>query len=523
MRFLSLALTLLLASVIRADCLPEDQIANQFIIRLKQNPDLRLASKLKSSFLVATKQRGLGVKSIFEASHNNWPTVFGVKTRTANDLTYLLSHPEVDLVEPDCRVQMFSASALVPIQFNDPHFHKQWALQKISAPLGWNYSKGSNQVTVAVSDSGIDYLHEDLNVNMWTNSGETPSNNIDDDRNGCIDDIYGCDFGDNSGDPMPLGDFTMVHGTHVAGLIGAVGNNGKGVSGVAPVVKLMAVKIFDREGHLGSQSASLKSIYYAVNNGARLINCSWGRRGLPTSLEKDAIQYAEDRGVIVVAAAGNSNLDAAGFSPAGIPAVVTVASTDSQDQLSQFSNWGDSIDFAAPGGNGDVDNPIDLILSTFPRAHNNYGELFGTSMAAPFVTGLAALVLSVNLEFTKEQVLKFMREGADSIQVSNFDGTREFTYKRINVVKTLELALKETSEAPIPTCASTNCQASSNNELQASKGASSLSQTQASCAMIRSPDPKNKAERILLFLLPLLVVYCLKRLTWLRNSATRTK
>src|SRR5262249_25653270 len=151
------------------------------------------------------------------------------------------------------------------------------------------------------------------------------------------------DLADDDGDPMPnLNNSDFNHGTHVAGIIGAVGNNNLGVTGVAQRVQIMAAKGFNNSSTDGSaeERALIETVYYAVNNGARVSNCSWGRQGTPLQSELDAFNYAHDHGVVVVDAAGNSTMSAAGFSPAGISTVITVGAVDRSDQMAGYSNWG---------------------------------------------------------------------------------------------------------------------------------------------------------------------------------------
>jgi len=244
-------------------------------------------------------------------------------------------------------------------QPNDPKFAKLWGMSKIKAPQAWETNVGSPGVVVAVLDTGVDYRHEDLAANMWRNPGEIAGNNIDDDNNGFIDDVYGYDFaadrfGNQDSDPMDIDS----HGTHVAGTIGAVGNNGKGVCGVSWQVRVMALKAFWPDLHI-FDSDCIEAIEYAVKMkreyGVNLvaINASFGGGG-EDQLQKDAIAEAGNQGIAFVCAAGNEggDNDAAPFYPAGydLPSIVAVAATDEDDLLATFSNYGaNSVDLAAPG------------------------------------------------------------------------------------------------------------------------------------------------------------------------------
>ncbi len=285
---------------------------------------------------------------------------------------------------------------------NDTRFSELWGMKNtgasggvagadIDAGLAWDTSTGSRNIVVAVIDSGIDYNHEDLKANMWTNPGEVPGNNVDDDGNGYVDDVYGYDFGAGDADPM---DDLIGHGTHCAGTIGAVGNNALGVAGVNWTVQLMACKIADAAGGL-SDAAAIEAIDYAWKMGARVSNNSWGGAGYSQTLY-DAIKRARDNNHLFIAAAGNSASDNDQLphypSSYDLDNIIAVAATDRRDDMANFSCYGaTSVDLGAPGVE---------ILSTLPTAGSQMGQLYGlaqgTSMATPHVTGAAALVLSAD-------------------------------------------------------------------------------------------------------------------------------
>lgn len=290
-------------------------------------------------------------------------------------------------------------NTLVP---NDPYYSSTgtwgqsypdlWGMKKINMEEAWNEATNSASIVVADIDTGVDRNHEDLKDNMWTNPGETPGNAVDDDGNGYVDDYYGWNFVNNTGDPMD----DHGHGSHTVGTIAGVGNNGTGVVGVNWTAKVMALKFLDNKGS-GSLDNGIKGLQYAADNGARVSSNSWGC-GCPSKAMDDAIKYEHDKGMITVVAAGNSNSDAIDFSPAGADYAITVAASDWNDTKPLFSNWGEKIDVAAPGVE---------ILST--RASNNpmctsnrtvgtsYCHVSGTSMATPHVAGLATLLLSKTL------------------------------------------------------------------------------------------------------------------------------
>lgn len=298
----------------------------------------------------------------------------------AAGLERLNRHPAVLFAEPDFPL---SVAELRP---NDFRYGEQWHLEDreaggdearfdIGAPRAWSESTGSPAVRVAIIDTGIDYFHPDLEANIWVNEGEIPGNGLDDDANGYVDDIHGYDFVSDDGDPMD----DHHHGTHVAGIVGAVGNNEIGVTGVCWQVQLMALKSFDENGD-SRVSDSIVAIQYAIANGATVLNASWGGSDPSQALEM-ALSEAWNAGLVIVAAAGNNRSDDL-YYPAALDGVIAVAALTREGRRARFSNYGDFVDVSAPG---------DRIMSTLPES--SYSPLSGTSMAAPQVAGLAALLL----------------------------------------------------------------------------------------------------------------------------------
>ncbi len=299
-------------------------------------------------------------------------------------------NPKVRYVEPDYELHIVQT---IP---NDLH-PNLWGLNNtgvyaggtpdadIDAPEAWDIQTGSENVVVAVIDTGLDYNHVDLSSNAWTNPGEIPGNGVDDDNNGYVDDFYGYDF--YHGDSDPLDDHG--HGTHCSGTIAAVGNNGIGIVGINWRARIMALKAFNQYGS-GSTLAAIASIEYVAMMKQRGIpvvamSNSWGNTTYSQSMH-DAISAANDEGILFVAAAGNYSRDndATPFYPASynVPNVISVAASDYNDNLASFSCYGaTSVDLAAPGVS---------ILSTV--LGNGYSYWNGTSMATPHVTGVAALV-----------------------------------------------------------------------------------------------------------------------------------
>ncbi len=272
----------------------------------------------------------------------------------------------------------------------------------IDAYDAWDIGTGSSDVVVAVIDTGVDTDHEDLAANMWTNTGEIASNGIDDDGNGYVDDVYGYDFVDDDNDPNPSpnglddddyggADTGITHGTHVAGIVAAVGNNTTGVTGVAWTASIMALQVLDDEG-IGADADISEAVEYAADNGADIIQMSLGGYG-STSVLEDAIEYAAGKGVPIIAATGNDgiNINNDPFYPACYDDVLGVASVDANDAASYFTNYGTNCaDLSAPG---------EFVLSTLYTDDATYGfttdydYMSGTSMATPSVSGVAALIL----------------------------------------------------------------------------------------------------------------------------------
>jgi subtilisin family serine protease len=281
-------------------------------------------------------------------------------------------------------------------QPNDPHFVDQWALNNLGTNGGkeradldaleaWQTTQGSEEVVVAVLDSGVDYTHVDLKANMWFRPESIPA--YVDDQLGTFNDLNGYNGTDNIADPMD----DNGHGTHCAGIIGAEGNNGEGVTGINWKVKIMPLKFLGRGG-FGSTNDAIEAINYAIDRkkkgvNVRVISASWGSTSRSKALE-DTIRAAGEAGILFVAAAGNngSNNDRWPHYPSNydLPNVVSVAALDRTDSLASFSNFGvKTVHVAAPGKE---------ILSTW--LSDNYREASGTSMATPYVSGIAALIVA---------------------------------------------------------------------------------------------------------------------------------
>ncbi len=269
----------------------------------------------------------------------------------------------------------------------------------IDANLAWDITTGSSSVVVGMCDSGIRKTHEDLAANIWTNPGEIAGNNVDDDGNGRVDDTWGWDFYNNDKDPTD----DNGHGTHTSGTVGAVGNNAKGVAGVCWTVRLAGLKIGSRTGSI-SLSAAIASVDYCVGKGIKVANHSWGGPSFNTTLN-NAITNARNAGHMLVCSAGNGGSDGVGDNNDAVAQypsnysqdnIISVAAIDNRNLLASFSNYGvTTVDIGAPGVN---------TASCGRQSNSNYVYMSGTSMAAPHVTGVCALVWARNPTWTYAQV-----------------------------------------------------------------------------------------------------------------------
>ena len=288
------------------------------------------------------------------------------------------------------------ATAIMP---NDPGFYKQTGLDNpagvdIRATTAWETTQGSSATIVAVIDSGLDLTHPEFAGRVWVNEAE--ANGVpgrDDDGDGLVDDVNGWNYLNNNAYVQD----DNGHGTHVTGIIAASGNNGVGLAGINWNTRIMPLKFIGSDGN-GSVDDAIKAIYYAVDHVPRVINASWGGNDKIRALT-DAIQYANNHNVVFVTAAGNESVNNGVFRsyPANdrLPNVISVAAVDSNGALASFSNYGvTTVDIAAPGVN---------IRSTVPGGYATYS---GTSMAAPFVTGVVSLLVGMHPELKASQLVQ---------------------------------------------------------------------------------------------------------------------
>jgi subtilisin family serine protease len=379
--------------------LEHEHVPGELIVKFRGSGD-------KTAAGVGAKEKAVFASGARLLSFPEKSDLFAVARQLAAD-------PAVEYVEANTILHAFT----VP---NDPRFGETYGMHNtgqsggavdadIDAVEAWDFEKGTRETLVGVIDTGIDRSHPDLAANMWTNPGESgldsagadkQTNGVDDDNNGFVDDWRGWDFVNNDNDPFD----DNMHGTHCAGTIGAVGDNGIGVAGVAWEVSLVGIKFLSGSGS-GSLADAVKAIDYATRIGVDLTSNSWGGGGFSQAL-LDSIRAAEQADILFIAAAGNSalNNDTALTYPASYDSenIIAVAATDHSDALASFSNYGESkVHLAAPG----VD-----VLSTTPGA--SYQTLSGTSMATPHVAGAAALLRG---RFRSEPYVKIKARLVNSI------------------------------------------------------------------------------------------------------------
>ncbi len=360
---------------------------------------------------------------------------------TALQQTYMLSFDDAgnvdNLIQTLLQSGQVEYAEKVPLDKicitpNDPSFSSQWHLSTINAEGAWNYfSTGSNTV-IAIVDDAVSRTHPDLSPNLWVNPGEIPGNGIDDDNNGYIDDINGYDVASDDNNPNPPNP-SFNHGTHVAGIAAAATNNNTGVASIGYSCKLMCIKASTSPTLITS---GYDGIIYAANSGADIINLSWGS-SVFSATAQNIINYAISKGCLIVAAAGNDNVNTA-FYPAAYNGVLSVAATSSDDTKASFSNYGNWVDVSAPGDN---------IYSTLPGG--NYGYFSGTSMAAPLVAGLAGLMKSLNPGMPAGDIVNCIQNTAVNINALNPSYSGSLGSGRIDAAAAMQCVSTTLSSPPI--------------------------------------------------------------------------
>ncbi|MEX2462422.1 MAG: S8 family peptidase [Paenibacillaceae bacterium] len=360
---------------------------NEVVVKFKQPPTENQLKQIQAE-IHAKKVKKLGYTFIFQA-----------ETLDAKQLMSYFQKWDVVYSEPHF---LYLTNEKVPATVNEPNdllYSKyQWNLPIIKTEIGWDVGKGSENVIVAVVDTGADLNHPDLQGRLQTGY------NVVDSQSPPMDDVG--------------------HGTHVAGIISALVNNGEGVAGMTWYNPVMPIKVLDETG-AGNTYNVAQGIIWAADHGAKVINMSLGNYADANFLH-DAIKYAYDKDIVLIAASGNDNTEEPGF-PAAYPEVFAVAAADASKHKASFSNFGTYIDVTAPGVN---------IASTYP--HNQYAALSGTSMASPHVTALAALIRSTNPQLKNTEVMEIMRKTAEDLGTPGKD--KYYGYGQIDVVRALQAA-----------------------------------------------------------------------------------
>ncbi len=362
------------------------------------------------------------IKKLSETKEKNLSLIFILKYSKPLDAVFVAKYISkfkfIKWAEPD---YIGKLAGYVP---NDPNYSEQWYLPKIGMEDAWDVIRPNGNVTVAVIDNGLNFGHPEFNGKIWTNPNETPDDGIDNDNNGYVDDLHGWDFGMN--DNNPEHDGTSYHGSQVAGLIGAATDNNVGIASVGYNVKIMPLKITDTQSFTEViMSAGYQAMIYAADNGADVINCSWGNYAY-THLGEEAVNYALSKGCIIVAAAGNDGTNNI-FYPAKYTNVLAVAATDSNDVVWDNSNYGFYVSLCAPGVG---------IIST--AGNDNYETASGTSLSTPLVSGVAALLKAFSPNLTNNQISQRIRVSSDNIynvNQSSFD--KLLGYGRLNAYNAL--------------------------------------------------------------------------------------
>lgn len=363
------------------------------------------------------------------------------------------------------------AAPVLALTPNDLFYDKQWYLPATFVDKAWNKTTGNRDIIVAVLDSGVDIDHPDLRENIWVNMDEIAGDGVDNDHNGYAEDGNGWDFVANVPDPRPKFDPEGVnlysnHGTIVSGIVGARGNNSRGIAGVAWQVRIMPVRVMNGDGR-GNFSDVSRGIDYAVNNGAKVINlsfssimecseyqnfdklyaeCQAGEKTL-----KESVQKAYNAGVVIVAASGNGilngvNLDKYSFYPIclfgdnGEDLVLGVGAINKDSVKSKFSNFGEKcVDIAAPGENIFSTDYKSMTISA-PLDDIGYylADNIGTSFAAPQVAGVAALIMSIRPDLSNKQIMNAMKEYGDDINRRQGDYFGKIG-RRLNAERIIEM------------------------------------------------------------------------------------
>ena len=401
--------------------------SGEYIVKLKSEDAVKQLSADKTIHLISPLNVSFG-------------NLAKIQTNNKSTVELLKNNPLIEYVAENSKVHALPISISETKSINDPNFNQQWGLKNtglnsgnifmpgkagedLNALKAWEISKGSNEIKIAVIDTGVDYNHIDLRKNMLINDLElNGEEGVDDDGNGYVDDVYGYDFANDDGDPMD----GRGHGTHCAGVIGAA-HNEIGIAGVMSDVKILSIKFLTDKGS-GTTEGAIKSIDYAIKRGVNVMSNSWGGGPYNEALF-DAIKAADEAGIVFVAAAGNSrrNNDTTNAYPANyeLDNVISVGAMDGAGRKASFSNYGaEKVHVFAPGVN---------IYSTVQG--DSYRKMSGTSMACPHVSGVVGLMLSHTMGLTPLEV----REKLISSSVDNRSlNTYSVSNGRVDAFKALD-------------------------------------------------------------------------------------
>ncbi|WP_339235991.1 S8 family peptidase [Paenibacillus sp. FSL R5-0517] len=363
---------------------------NEIVIRFRQDPSERDMRIIKSDLRMQSARK-LGYTYVFRSEDMSYKQLHSYFESKWNPL-YM--EPHYMYLTNDTVTEQTDVTIPNDILFSD----YQWNLPAIETNRGWNITRGNKDVIVAVVDTGVDMNHPDLKGKL----------------------LEGYNVVEPGSKPMD----DVGHGTHVAGIIGAIVNNNEGVAGMSWYNKVLPVKVLDNSGS-GTTYAVAEGIIWAADHGAKVINMSLGNYADAQFLH-DAVKYAFDRDIVLIAATGNDNTERPGY-PAAYPEVFAVSATDPDMSKASYSNYGDYVDVMAPGSS---------IASTYPN--NQYAALSGTSMASPHVAALAGLIRSLNPDLTNTEVMDLMRQSVIDLGDPGHD--KYFGYGQIDVYKALQAA-----------------------------------------------------------------------------------
>lgn len=425
---------------VQNDKMGNELIKNKILLQFKKaqkQPKIYKYKEKEVLVKVKTPDDLIALSLKFDFSLKNVKRLYGTdvyRIKTKQKITELIealnNQNEVIFASPNYVAKILE---IIP---NDSLFSNQWNLTKVSAPVVWSLTKGSENITIAVLDSGIDYQHEDLINKVWTNNGEVPNDGIDNDNNGFIDDVHGWDFYNNDNDPNDDNN----HGTAVSSVIGAETNNNVGIAGADWKVKIMPIKVCGPINEIGCPfDKILEGINYAKNNGAKIINMSFGAPIDDDPLISAALFSAYNNGLVLIAASGNG-IDTDGnnipdkfdqvFYPARQEKVLAVGATNENDLRAWFSSYGPELDLVAPG--------VNIPTAKKSELHNEYQTCSGTSVATPHISALASLIWSYNPSLTNAQIYERIKKATDKVGGVTYDNNGwhiQYGFGRINFNK----------------------------------------------------------------------------------------